>query len=192
MDNELTRRKFIEKSGVTIAAATGVMTMSGNNEADAAQMSGQNMMAGEGGGAPDAAQFGKSLSGIGISLLVSDVSAAVEFCQKILKANAMYADDSFAIMRHGESVFMLHADGTYHSNPMLGLVEGQDGRGRGVELRLYNQDPDEAEKTAREAGYEVLFESLNKPHGLRECYILDPDGFCWVLSRHLRDGEEVG
>lgn len=187
MTDELTRRKFMEKSGVSIAAATGVMAMSGNEDANAAQM-----MAGTDGSAPDAAAFGKSLSGVGISLLVSDVPAAVKFSQDILKANAMYSDDSFAIMRHGEDVWMLHHDGTYHSNPMLGLVQGQNGRGRGVELRLYNQDPDEAEAAAREAGYEVLFETRNKPHGLRECYILDPDGYCWVLSRHLKDGEEVG
>lgn len=189
MEDDLTRRKFIEKTGVIIAAAGGVMAMGRNDDADAAQMTGQNMMAGEGGGAPDAATFGKTLSGVGISLLVSDVPAAVEFSKKILKASTMYGDDTFAIMRHGESVWMLHADGTYHSNPMLGLVQGQDGRGRGVELRIYNQDPDEAEIAASEGGYKVLFESRNKPHGLRECYILDPDGFCWVLSRHLRDGE---
>ncbi len=175
----------MEKSGVTIAAATGVMAMSGNDEANA------QMMAGEGGEAPDAVAFGKSLKGLGISLLVTDVAAAVAFSENILKASTMYADDTFAIMRHGEDVWMLHADGTYHSNPMLGLVQGQEGRGRGVELRLYNQDPDEAEAAARAAGYEVLFETLNKPHGLRECYILDPDGFCWVLSRHLTDDDEV-
>ncbi len=161
------------------------MVMSGNSDADA------QMMSGEGGAAPDAVAFGKSLKGLGISLLVSDVAAAVTFSEKILKASTMYADDTFAIMRHGEEVWMLHADGTYHSNPMLGLVQGQDGRGRGVELRLYNQDPDEAEAAARETGYDVLFETRNKPHGLRECYILDPDGFCWVLSRHLREDDKV-
>lgn len=187
MQDDYTRRGFIEKTGLTIAGAGTVMAITGaDNDANAAQMN----MSGEGGDAPDAAAFGKSLKGIGISLLVTDVAAAVDFSLKILKATTMYADDSFAIMKHGESVWMLHADGTYHSNPMLGLVQGQDGRGRGVELRLYDQDPDEAEAAARKAGYDVLFESLNKPHGLRECYILDPDGFCWVLSRHLKDGEE--
>lgn len=155
-----------------------------SDEAKAAQMMGSS------GEAPDAAAFGKSLKGIGISLLVTDVAAAVEFSIKILQAQTMYADETFAIMRHGMSVWMLHSDSTYHSNPMLGLVQDQDGRGRGVELRLYDQDPDQAEAAARKAGYKILFETLNKPHGLRECYILDPDGFCWVLSRHLEDGEQ--
>lgn len=186
MEDDYTRRKFIRNTGLTMAAAGGVMALTGkSDDANAAQQ-----MMGEGGEAPDAVEFGKSLKGIGISLLVSDVAAAVDFSNKILQAKTMYADETFAIMGHGESVWMLHADSTYHSNPMLGLVQGDGHRGGGVELRLYDQDPDEAEAAAREVGYEILFETLNKPHGLRECYILDPDGFCWVLSRHLRDGEE--
>ncbi len=194
MQDAFTRRKFISKTGITIAGAGTVVAGATGNAAWATatqegQMS-QNAMAGNDGSAPDAVSFGQSLSGIGISLLVSNVAATVEFSKKILKAEAMYADDSFAIMRHGENVWMLHHDGTYHSNPMLELVKGQEGRGRGVELRLYDQDPDEAENAAREAGYKVLYESLNKPHGLRECYILDPDGYCWVLSRHLKEGEK--
>lgn len=188
VQDEVTRRKFIKNTGLTVAGAGIIMTAS-EKQAQAAQMSGQNSMMGEGGEAPDAAEFGRSLKGLGISLLVTDVAASVAFSKKILKASAVYADDSFAIMKHGDNVWMLHADATYHANPMLGLVQGQSGRGRGVELRLYDQDPDEAEAAARDTGYEVLFETLNKPHGLRECYILDPDGFCWVLSRHLMEGE---
>jgi hypothetical protein len=32
----------------------------------------------------------------------------------------------------------------------------------------------------RDGGYTVLANSLNKAHGLRKAYILDPDGYCWV------------
>ncbi len=191
MMDTYSRRKFMNKTGITLAGVSTAMVLPGgkiSEEVNAAPMP-QNAMMGEDGGAPNPAKFGQSLSGVGISLLVTDVAAAVEFSKKVLKADAMYADDNFAIMRHGEDVWMLHFDGTYHSNPLLGLVEGQDGRGRGVELRLYNQDPDQAEAEAIENGYKVLFESRNKPHGLRESYILDPDGYCWVLSRHLKDGE---
>ena len=182
------RRNFMNKTGITLAGVSTALVLPVGKEAKAQPMP-QNAMMGENGAAPDAAKFGQSLTGVGISLLVSDVSKAVEFSTKILKASTMYSDDSFAIMRHDKDVWMLHFDGTYHSNPLLGLVEGQDGRGRGVELRLYNQDPDQAEAGAIENGYKVLFESRDKPHGLRECYILDPDGYCWVLSRALREGE---
>jgi hypothetical protein len=29
----------------------------------------------------------------------------------------------------------------------------------------------------------VLQAPADKPHGLREAYILDPDGYCWVPGR---------
>ncbi|MGR3983992.1 MAG: glyoxalase, partial [Gammaproteobacteria bacterium] len=45
--------------------------------------------------------------------------------------------------------------------------------------------PDAAEKRARAGGYEVLQASADKPHGLRECFLLDPDGYCWVPSMRL-------
>ena len=97
MQDDYTRRKFISKTGLTIAGAgTAVALTSGKTpDANAAQM---NSMAGADGGAPDAAEFGKSLTGVGISLLVTDVAAAVEFSKKILNADAMYADDSFAMI----------------------------------------------------------------------------------------------
>ena len=43
-------------------------------------------------------------------------------------------------------------------------------------------DPDRAEKRARKENYIILSNSMNKPHGMRECYILDNNGFCWVPS----------
>jgi len=34
----------------------------------------------------------------------------------------------------------------------------------------------------RKENYIILSNSMNKPHGMRECYILDNNGFCWVPS----------
>jgi hypothetical protein len=36
------------------------------------------------------------------------------------------------------------------------------------------------ETLARDGGYTVLAGALDKSHGLREAYILNPDGYCWV------------
>ena len=30
---------------------------------------------------------------------------------------------------------------------------------------------------------DATIEATDKPHGLREAYILDPDGYCWVPGR---------
>ena len=62
-------------------------------------------------------------------------------------------------------------------------------RGAGVELRLYDLDPDAAEARARAAGYHVLQVAANKPHGLRECYLVDPDGYVWVPGIGIADSE---
>ena len=67
-----------------------------------------------------------------------------------------------------------------------GIVAGLEARGAGVELRLYGCDPDVAEAKARELGFTILAGSIDKPHGLRECVILDDDGYAWVPAVALR------
>ena len=137
--------------------------------------------------APD---FGKSLTGMGINLLVPEMAPALAFARTVLLAETVYWNEDFAVVKLGDVSWMLHADHTYSDNPLLGFVQGLEARGMGVELQLYRQDPDAAEARARDHGYTVLAGSLNKPHGLRECFILDDSGYCWVLSRPLAEGEE--
>jgi catechol 2,3-dioxygenase-like lactoylglutathione lyase family enzyme len=128
--------------------------------------------------APD---YGRSLKpGLGVNLLVKNVSAGVKFATEVLGATVTYADDDFAVLRGTTAEWMLHADHTYSDNPVRGLVQGNEGRGAGVELRLYGCDPDMAEAAARKGGWTVLAGSMDKPHGLRECVILDDEGYCWV------------
>ena len=45
-----------------------------------------------------------------------------------------------------------------------------------------DKNPDDAEAKARALGFEVLAGTLDKPHGLREAYIIDQDGYLWVPS----------
>jgi hypothetical protein len=51
---------------------------------------------------------------------------------------------------------------------------------------LHGRDPDEAESMARRLGFAVLAGAVNKPHGLREAYLVDPDGYLWVPDIPLR------
>ena len=127
--------------------------------------------------------FGRTLRGFGVNLLVRDIDAAIAFATRVLDATVVYGDADFAVLRHGDAEWMLHADHTYEDNPLRGFVEGGEGRGAGVELRLYERDPDAAEAAARADGHVVLAGAMDKPHGLREAYLLDPDGYCWVPSR---------
>ncbi|WP_374374987.1 VOC family protein [Dongia sp.] len=139
---------------------------------------------------PSGEDYGRSLKGFGINLLVRDVAKTVAFSRDILQAEIAIADRDFAVLRHRVAgrvlaEWMLHADATYHSNPLLGLVPADGPRGTGAELRLYHLDPDQAVARAKAGDYVVLAEPADKPHGMREAYILDPDGYCWVVSLPL-------
>jgi len=138
-----------------------------------------------------AEDFGKSLRGIGLNLLVRDVPGQCAFLEAVFGMRSHQVTADFAIVTYGNQVFQLHADGTYHANPLLGLLPENPPRGAGVEIRLYNTDPDEAAKRAQAAGATLLQSPTEKPHGLREAYILCENGYAWVPSRPLRN-EDAG
>ncbi len=134
-----------------------------------------------------AAEFGASLKGMGINLLVRDVLGSVAFLQDVFGMKAFQPTEDFAILTYGGQVFQLHSDPTFHSHPLLSLLPEAGARGGGIELRLYETDPDEAVKLAETHvhGATILQQPTDKPHGLRECVILDADGYAWVPSRAL-------
>ena len=129
--------------------------------------------------------FGASLRGIGLNLLVRDVAAEIAFLETVFGMRAFQPTADFAIMTYGDQVFQLHSDGTYHSNPLLGLLPENPPRGAGIEIRLYDTDPEEACTAAEREGFTILQEPTDKPHGLREAYILCENGYAWVVSKPM-------
>lgn len=129
--------------------------------------------------------FGAGLRGMGLNLLVRDVQAHLEFLTNLFGMAVFQPSADFAILRYGDQVFQLHSDGTFANHPLSGLLPDNPPRGTGIELRLYETDPDQAAARATELGAVVLQAPKNKPHGLREAVILDPDGYAWVPSRPL-------
>ena len=137
---------------------------------------------------PDADAFGRGLGpGIGVNLLVRDIEASARFQEQVLGARISYWDQDFAILTSHGTTWMLHHDRTYRDHPFSGIAQGAEGRGAGAELRLYGCDPDIAEAAANDLGATVLAGAADKPHGLREAYILDPEGYVWVPSIPKRD-----
>ncbi|MFY0308465.1 VOC family protein [Leisingera sp. D0M16] len=130
----------------------------------------------------DADSFGRSLRGIGLNLLVRDVPAEVAFLETVFAMKGHQVSKDFAIVTYGGQVFQLHRDGTYAENPLLGLLPENPPRGAGIEIRLYDTDPDEAVARAEAAGFTILQPPTDKPHGLREAYILCENGYAWVPS----------
>jgi len=131
----------------------------------------------------DAHSFGRNLRGIGLNLLVRDVGAQVAFLETVFDMQAHQPTPDFAIITYGNEVFQLHSDATYHSNPLLGLLPETPPRGAGIEIRLYDTDPDIAAERAEAAGGTILQPATDKPHGLREAFILCENGYAWVPSR---------
>lgn len=129
--------------------------------------------------------FGAGLRGIGLNLLTRDVRRMADQLVSVFGMTAHRVSDDFAILRYGDQVFQIHSDGTYARHPLLGLLPENPPRGAGLEIRLYDTDPDETAAKAGAAGMTVLQPPTDKPHGLRECYLLCADGYAWVPSRPL-------
>lgn len=130
--------------------------------------------------------FGRSLKGMGLNLLVTDVERSAKFLCAVFGMKAFQPTKNFAIMTYGAEVFQLHHDSTFASHPLLGLVPETPPRGGGIEIRLFETDPDEAAAKVAQIGGHVLQAPSDKPpHGLRECVILDADGYAWVPSQPL-------
>ena len=111
------------------------------------------------------------------------MARALAFAREVLSVEPVYSDPDFAMLRHGPSEWMLHADHTYRDHPLHGSLAADDPRGIGAEIRLHDTDPDAAEAAARERGDPILAGAMDKPHGVREVFILDPDGYLWAIDR---------
>lgn len=129
--------------------------------------------------------YGRSLRGLTVNLLVRDIEPALAFARDVLGAEPLYSDADFAVLRHGLSEWMMHADHTYRDHPLSKSLASGHPRGIGAEIRLHDADPDASEAAARRRGDAIVARSMDKPHGVREVFILDPDGYLWAVDRPL-------
>ena len=83
---------------------------------------------------------------------------------------------------------MLHADHTYEGHAWHGRLTGGKERGLGAELRLFGVNPDVVEERARRVGAAVLQPAVDKPHGWREAWVQDPDGYVWAVGAPTATG----
>ena len=113
---------------------------------------------------------------------MADIARSIAFYRDVLGCEVRYSDPDFAAMRLGELDFMLHADHAYDGHPWAGRLGRERRRGLGAELRLFEVDPDAAVARARQAGAVVLLPATDKPHGWREAWLEDPDGYVWAVG----------
>ena len=132
-----------------------------------------------------ASQYGRSLRGLTVNLIVRNMARMLEFQRLVLEAEIVYEDPDFAVFEGYGAQWMAHADHTYDHNPLEALLTLNQPRGGLVELRIHGCDPDCAEQQARRRGYQVVQAATDKPHGLREAYLRDAEGYLWVPDRSI-------
>ena len=140
-----------------------------------------------------AVDFGQSLRGFGVNLLVRDVSSTAQFLVDVFAMKRPRVSEDFAILEYHGQLLQLHGDHTYHGHPLPSLLPEAGARGAGIELRLYETDPDHAAEAAKLHQHEstLLQAPMNKPHGLREAVILCENGYAWLPSRALKNNEVI-
>ncbi len=127
-----------------------------------------------------APRYAETLRGLTVNLIVRDVPRALPFHRLVLGAAVVYDDPDFAVLTGYGAEWMLHADHTYAGHALEATLAVEGMRGTGIEIRLHGRDPDAAEAEARNLGATVVSGASDRPHGLREVHILDPDGYLWV------------
>ena len=100
-----------------------------------------------------------------------------EYRSLISKYNILFnGKESFSI---GETILEEAFEDNFYD---LIKVEPINLRGENIDNSTIVPGFDRAEEKARNENYIILSNSMNKPHGMRECYIFDNNGFCWVPS----------
>jgi hypothetical protein len=123
----------------------GLILSMGNDAATLARQCGQFMKLRTGEPWMPAQDYGRSLKALTINLLVRNMDKALQFQREVLRADIVYSDMDFAVVRGYDAEWMLHADHTYHGHPMESVLANAGHRGAGAELRLHGCDPDGAE-----------------------------------------------
>ena len=136
-------------------------------------------------------EYGRSLTGFMLNILVQNMDKAVEFHKEVLNVDLFYTDPDITIASWQGQQWLIHADHTYDKHPLYGRVQGISNRGIGAEFRLHGRHPDEAEVAARALGYKILDPARDQPdHGLREVHIVDSDGYVWVPDIPINGNEK--
>jgi len=129
-----------------------------------------------------AADYGRTLTGLSVNLIVRDVGRSIPFYTGVLELRLLYSDDDFAAFERDGAKLQLHADHTYARMPWADRLSEGTRRGFGAEIRILGIDPDAAEKRAREAGFTVAVSVRDWPHGWRDCVLEDPDGYTFAVG----------
>jgi catechol 2,3-dioxygenase-like lactoylglutathione lyase family enzyme len=129
-----------------------------------------------------AADYGRTLSGLSVNLIVRDLARSIPFYTGVLRMELLYSDEDFAAFERAGVRLQLHADHTYAQMPWAMRLRESSPRGLGAEIRILGIDPDAAEQRARASGFTVAVPARDWPHGWRDCLLEDPDGYTFAVG----------
>ena len=129
-----------------------------------------------------AEEYGRSLSGLTLNLLVRNIDRSLPFYTEVLQFNDVHHDPDFAALEREGIKLTLHADHTYAGQPWAPRLAQAGRRGFGAEIRILGIEPEAAEKRARERRYAVQHPTKEWPHGWRDCILEDPDGYTFAVG----------
>lgn len=121
-------------------------------------------------------------------LIIKDCAAALEFYKKafaVTERMRMTRPDGrigHAEIQVGDSVIMM-AD----EHPDMDAFSPSHYGGSPVSLHIYVEDCDAAYRQAMAAGSTKVREPADQSYGDRNAGVLDPFGYKWWLSTHVRD-----
>ncbi len=130
------------------------------------------------------AQYGRTLTGLTVNLIVRDVAASLPFYSEVLGLKVIYSDPDFAALEGTQGVrMMLHADHAYDRfESEVSRLAAPGKRGTGAEIRFNGLDPDQVEARARARGFTVNVPTQVFAHGWRECRLEDSNGYMFAVG----------
>jgi len=81
-----------------------------------------------------AADYGRTLSGLSVNLIVRDIARSVPFYTGVLEMRLLYSDEDFAAFERDGVRLQLHADHTYARMPWATRLTESAQRGLGADL----------------------------------------------------------
>ena len=129
------------------------------------------------------------MTGLRLELFVEDVEATVDFYVRVLGFEvARYEPGDYASLRYGEAVLgigpisKLPEEGGYFTREIASLR-----RGLGVEIVFEVDDVDAWHRRVTSSGHPVFEPPRERPWGLRDFRVVDPDGYYLRLTSRSRD-----
>jgi lactoylglutathione lyase len=124
-----------------------------------------------------------------LELFVEDLDASIRFYDRALGFRLERREPDYASLRRGDALLGL---GPVAKLPRGGVGPGftqervSAGRGAGVEVVLEVEDLDAAREQVEAAGYPIAAPLQDRPWGLRDFRLVDPDGYYLRVTTSAR------